>query len=130
MGGDIEKSGKTILLVDDQSEVLDSVSEILRFFGHQVYRSKGGKEAVEVYRDNHQNIDLVILDMIMPGVSGREAFSKLFEINNNIKVLFSTGSGDVSEIKDVLNHHSVSMIRKPFDMYELSDKINEMLRIT
>ena len=89
--GTIARGTETILLVDDEKMVLEVSREMLESMGYRVYAAGSGQEAIAVYMEKRNEIDLVILDMIMPGISGGETFDRLREINPAIKVLLSSG---------------------------------------
>ncbi|TSA45490.1 MAG: response regulator, partial [Deltaproteobacteria bacterium] len=101
--GTIARGTETILLVDDEKMVLEVSKELLESMGYQVYPAGSGQEAIAVYMEKQKEINLVILDMIMPGMSGGETFDRLREINPGIKVLLSSGysiEGQAQEIMD------------------------------
>jgi CheY-like chemotaxis protein len=127
MVDNVSENDKTILLVDDQPEVLDSVSSILKYFGYQVLLANDGREAVKIYMEKHNKVDLVILDRFMPGMNGLEALYEIKKINNHIKVLFATGSGNNEDLQEILDQESTSIIKKPYDINTLKIKIIEML---
>ena len=82
---------ETLLLVDDENMILGVGSEMLKELGYVVLIARNGKEAVEIYRTNQGKINMVILDMIMPGMGGGETYDKIKEINPNIKVFLTSG---------------------------------------
>ena len=122
----IEGSG-TILLVDDETIVLDIGVEMLERLGYTVLQAKGGREATETYKQNHDKIDMVILDMIMPGMGGSETYDKITEINPNVKVLLSSGYSIDGQAKEILARGCDGFIQKPFTTNELSQSISEVL---
>ena len=122
----IEGNG-TILLVDDEELVLEAGVKMLGKLGYSVLEAGSGTEAVEVYKDNKEAIDLVILDMIMPEVGGVETYDKIKEINPNIKVLLSSGRSLDDQATEILNRGCDSFIQKPFNLQKLSNKIKEIL---
>ena len=89
--------------------------------------AKNGKEAIEIYERNKATIDVVILDMIMPVVSGGEAFDRLKEINPNVRVLLSTGYSLEGEASKILSRGCAGFIQKPFRINQLAQKIREVL---
>ncbi|MBW2567852.1 MAG: PAS domain S-box protein [Deltaproteobacteria bacterium] len=122
----IEGSG-TILLVDDEDQVLDTSVMMLEKTGYTVLKAKGGREAVEVYEANEDKIDLVILDMIMPDLGGGKAYDKIKVINPDVKVLLSSGYSSEGEVTEILDRGCDGFIQKPFNINELSEKIRELL---
>ncbi|MBT8368969.1 MAG: response regulator, partial [Deltaproteobacteria bacterium] len=122
----IEGSG-TILLVDDEEIVLEAGVKMLELLGYRVLKAGSGIEAVEVYKDNKDAIDLVILDMIMPGVGGGETFDKIKKINPIVKVLLSSGYSLDGKAAEILKRGCKGFMQKPFNLQKLSGKVKEIL---
>ncbi len=123
----IKEGTETILLVDDEQVVLDVGKELLRELGYTVLEAGGGREAVEIYKENKDKIGLVLLDMVMPGMGGREAYDKMKEINPDVKVLLSSGYSKDGLATEILERGCNGFIQKPFNMKEISEKIREIL---
>ncbi len=87
----ILKGKETILLVDDEDIVIDVGEEILKTLGYKVFSVRSGKEAIELYKENREKIDMVLLDMVMPDMGGGETYDRMKEINPDIKVLLLSG---------------------------------------
>ncbi|MCJ7616990.1 MAG: GAF domain-containing protein, partial [Desulfobacterales bacterium] len=121
------KGSGTVLLVDDEEVILEVNNDLLEAIGYQVIIARSGEEAIEVYKKNRDDIDMVLLDISMPGMGGGEAYNRLKEINSDIKVLLSTGFGIDGEANRILDLGANGFIQKPFKMNELSGKINEIL---
>ncbi|MBW1744720.1 MAG: response regulator, partial [Deltaproteobacteria bacterium] len=94
-----------------------------------VLAAKGGREALEIYRKNQDDIDIVVLDMVMPGMGGGEAFDRLREINPNVRVLLASGFAVDGEATQILERGCNGFIQKPFNMNELSEKMEEILNM-
>lgn len=122
----IEGTG-TILLVDDEELVLDVGVQLLKALGYTVLEAKGGREAVEIYRENKDRIDMVLLDMVMPGMGGGETYDRVKEINPNVKVLLSSGYSIDGQAEEILKRGCSGFIQKPFNMKELSRSVREIL---
>jgi PAS domain S-box-containing protein len=122
------KGGKeTLLLVDDEEGVLEVSQELLEMLGYTVITAKGGKEAIELYRNHVEDIDMVILDLIMPDMGGRETYDQLKGLNPQVKVLLSSGYSINGQAYDILKHGCDGFIQKPFEMGVLSQRIREIL---
>jgi len=121
---------QTILLVDDEDMILDVGEEMLRKLGYTVMLAKSGNEAIKVYKKHKDEIDLIILDMIMPDISGSEAYDIMKEINPKIKVLLSSGYSVNGEAKEILERGCDGFIQKPFNLTTLSRKIGEILDLS
>ena len=123
----ILRGEETILLVDDADMILDVGKEILEALGYTAFIARSGKEAIEVYENNKEKIDLIILDMIMPGMGGGEVYDQLKEINRDIKVLLSSGYSIEGQATEILKQGCDGFIQKPFNIEKLSCKIREIL---
>lgn len=122
------KPGKgTILIVDDEEIIIDVSIEMLKKIGYRVLKALSGKEAISEYQASSAKIDLVILDLIMPKISGGEVYDKLKEINPQVKVLLSSGYSVDGQATEILKRGCNGFIQKPFNMEELSRKVNEIL---
>jgi nitrogen-specific signal transduction histidine kinase len=124
---DISAGTGTILFVDDEAMILSVGREILETLGYQVLQASSGKEAVAVYSTNQDKIDMVILDMIMPELSGAETYDRLKAINPEIKVLLSSGYSLNSQAEEILGRGCNGFIQKPFNLNQLASKIREIL---
>jgi two-component system cell cycle sensor histidine kinase/response regulator CckA len=123
----ISKGIGTILLVDDEKMVLAVTRDLLESRGYNVYSAGSGQEAIAVYLEKRNAIDLTILDMIMPGISGSETFDRLREINPGIKVLLSSGYSIEGQAQEILDRGCNGFIQKPFQLAKLSRKVKELL---
>ena len=123
----ILKGTGTVLFVDDEDMILDVGTGLLKEMGYKVLVARGGKEAVEVYGKHKEEIDLVVLDMIMPDMGGGDAYDRMKEINPNIKVLLSSGYSIDGKAAEILERGCNGFIQKPFGLEELSQSIMETL---
>jgi CheY-like chemotaxis protein len=121
------KGTETILLVDDEKEILDVGEEMLEAMGYSVLVARSGKEAVEVYKNRKDEIDLVILDMIMPGIGGSETYDRIKQENPKVKALLSSGYSIDGQASEILEKGCDGFVQKPFTMIKLSGKIREVL---
>jgi len=126
---EILRGHETILLVDDEEIILDVGREVLEVLGYRVFEAKSGKEAIDLYRKESDDIDLVILDMIMPHMTGGEIFDRMKQINPEITVLLSSGYSINGEAQAILDRGCRGFIQKPFDMRSLSQMIRDILNI-
>ncbi len=118
---------KTILIVDDEPLVLTTAKAILEEFGHTVLASLSGDEGIYLYKKNINDIALVILDMDMPNKSGKDVFYDLKKINNDVKVIISSGYENDERIRDVLKNGAKEFIAKPYGISSFISKINNVL---
>jgi len=127
VNGKILKGDETVLLVDDDDMVIEGCGELLDKTGYTVLTAKGGKDAIEIYKKKQNQIALVILDMIMPGMDGDETYKRLKEINPHIKVLLSSGHRMDDPTAGILKRGCDGFIQKPFNIMDLSKTIREIL---
>lgn len=114
----------TILLVDDEEMILSIADEMIQVLGYNVITARDGQEALDTYRDKKDQIDMVILDLIMPGMGGGETFDQLKSLNPNVKVLLSSGYSIDGQASTILKRGCRGFIQKPFSLQELSQKIS------
>ncbi|MBN1625048.1 MAG: PAS domain S-box protein [Deltaproteobacteria bacterium] len=117
----------SILLVDDELMILETASDMLTMLGYSVYRAASGQEAISVYRENQGKIDLVILDMILPGTTGAQVLNILKDINPDIKVILSSGYGLQGEIQKLMGIGCCGFIQKPYDFTDLSTIVHQVI---
>ena len=124
---EVLKGKGTILFVDDEAMVIDVVKQMLNSLGYNVLAAKGGAEALKMYWENKDQISMVILDMVMPGLSGGETYDRLKEVNNGVKVLLSSGYSIDGQAAEILDRGCHGFIQKPFNLKDLAKKIREIL---
>jgi two-component system cell cycle sensor histidine kinase/response regulator CckA len=122
------KGTGTALLVDDEEVILEVGRELLEALGYRVLLAQDGKEAIKVYGENQDKIDIVVLDVVMPGMGGGEAYDSMKDINPDIKVLLSSGFSIDGEASKILERGCNGFIQKPFTMKELSGEIGKILK--
>ncbi len=116
-----------VLLVDDEQRILTVGREICKALGYKVITADSGKEALKIYKQKKNEINLVILDMIMPEMNGLETFKKLKRLNPDIKVLLSTGYSIDDKAQEMLKRGCKGYILKPYSVIDFSHKIREVL---
>ncbi len=116
----------TVLIIDDDSKIRANLSDLLTALGYKVISASGGKEGIELYRARQDEIDIIIIDMIMPEMTGAEAIELLYALDNNVSIIIS--SGFHNEDAANLNNPGVKgYIQKPFRMNDLSRLIQSVL---
>jgi two-component system, cell cycle sensor histidine kinase and response regulator CckA len=119
---------ETILLVDDELSVLDVVGGMLNYLGYTVRTAADGQTAIETLQKDQENIDLIILDMVMPGMGGGEAFERFKRINPNVKVLLCSGYAANGQAAGIIKCGCLGFIQKPFTINKLSQKLNQVFQ--
>ena len=125
--GDPLRGSETVLFVDDEDMILEVAEELLKWLGYKTLIAGSGKEAIEVYEAQKERVDMVILDMIMPDISGSEVYDRLKHINPEVKVLLSSGYTIDGAASEIMNRGCNGFIQKPFKIKELSQKLREIL---
>lgn len=116
-----------ILLVDDDVMMQDLGRELLEEHGYRVLIAKDGIEAVELYRQYSVDIDLVILDILMPRLDGGQTYLELRRINDLVKAFFCTGYAPSGVISSLLAERSLHALQKPFHPRELLRLVREVI---
>ena len=125
--GPVVGGSETILVVEDEAEVRRIVVEVLEGLGYRVLAAADGVEALEVLRDGRQGVDLVLTDVIMPRMGGRELFDAAGVIPARPRFLFSSGYGEALVAGGVAGGEWTAFIAKPYGIDELAHKVRELL---
>jgi PAS domain S-box-containing protein len=124
------EGNETILLVDDEPMVRDLGTEILRGYGYQVIEASDGVEALEIFKHKRAEIDLVILDLLMPKLSGKETLERLRQLDSTLKILICSGYGSRELGSKLLDgDRQTPLVHKPFKPEELVYAVRKMLDI-
>jgi PAS domain S-box-containing protein len=123
----IHRGQETILLVDDEEIIRELGIDILEDRGYRVFSASEGREAVRIYRERMREIDLIILDVMMPGIGGKETYRQLRAINPQVKVLLSSGYSTNGEVGEILKQGVSGFVQKPYREDELAAKVREVL---
>jgi PAS domain S-box-containing protein len=118
----------TILLIDDEEIVIESVGCMIEHLGYRLIVARSGKEAIELYKAQGSDIDLVILDMIMPDMNGSQTFDRLKATDPDVQIVLSTGYSADGQASEILQRGCQGLINKPFTLGELSEKISRFLQ--
>jgi two-component system cell cycle sensor histidine kinase/response regulator CckA len=126
---EIPKMGrsKCVLLVDDEEVILDVGTMMLEKIGYQVLGARNSAEAVEIFKQSGNEIDLVLLDLKLPDESGAETFKKIRAIDPDARVILSTGYNETQEVFELMDLGCRGMLQKPFSLERLFEKVAEAL---
>ncbi len=122
-----ENGSELILVVDDEEIMRSFLEQALESHGYKVLLAKNGLEGVEVFKQNKDKINLIILDMLMPKMSGSEALNKMQEIDPNIKVIIASGYSDEEKLNAIKSMDIAGFIQKPFKLKDLLSRIRTIL---
>ncbi len=117
----------TVLLIDDEDMVLEVGRALLETMGYRVVTAKDGEEAIRLYESQGSGIDLVLLDVVMPGLGGGEVFDRLKSMNPDMKCLLLSGYSIDGEATEIIRRGCDGFIQKPFKLRDLSRSIREIL---
>ena len=120
-------SPKHILLVDDEDVILALGETVLTSLGYRVSTARNGAKAVEIFETDHGDIDLVIMDIVMPKMNGLDAMRRMKEIDDGVPVLIATGYSDIATPENVKNAGAAHLILKPFKLDDLSSLVRRLL---
>jgi CheY-like chemotaxis protein len=125
-----ESGKKTILVVDDEPEVRKLVSAMVSQFGFHVLTADSGEHALTLYKNHKGPIDLLITDVIAPGMSGPMLADKLAEMQPDLKVLYISGYDNTHVVQKYVVEKGHALLTKPFSLDEMKAKVREMLPVS
>ncbi len=123
----MRRGSEMILLVDDEELILNVGKALLETQGYKVIVAQGGEQAVESMKKQGKEIDLVLLDMIMPGMDGSVTFDRLRELNPTLPVILSSGYSLDGKANQIIDRGCNGFLQKPFSLSELTQKIRRVL---
>jgi signal transduction histidine kinase/CheY-like chemotaxis protein len=116
-----------ILVVDDDDYILQAVYVALESYGYSVLLANSGAAAIQIFEEQSEQIDLVLLDMLMPGMGGEETFDALREIRPDVKVLLSTGFAPDEAAQRFTDEGLAGFLRKPYDPNQLAGEVQQII---
>ena len=124
---EVSKGSGTVLLVDDEDVVIDVCRQLLKSIGYDIVVARSGQEAVNIYKEQVAHIDAIILDMVMPDMSGSETFDALKTINKGAKIILSSGYDLNGLATKIMERGCSAFIQKPFGIDQLSQTLKKVL---
>jgi two-component system, cell cycle sensor histidine kinase and response regulator CckA len=123
-----QKQGKrTVLLVDDEEMIRNVIRKILETNGYSVLIAKDGYEAQKLLAANREEVDVIILDLILPLLSGKETFRILHGIDHTIPIIISSGFSIDDDSQEMLNSGAFDFLQKPYDLAKLLHTIKSAI---
>ena len=116
-----------VLLVDDEELILDMTSEMLKDVGYQVFTARSGEDALKVYKSNYDRVDIVVVDLGMPGMGGEQCLKKLLELNDQVKVIVASGYLEHKIKKAPHDFGAQAFVSKPYRLEKLLDVLRKVL---
>jgi CheY-like chemotaxis protein len=123
----IKRGTETILLVDDEESILQLGEEMLGSFGYKVLTASDGEGALALYEKQNEHVDLVILDLSMPGMGGKRCLEKLVEMNPQVKVIIASGYSFNGPSKDAIDAGAKGFVGKPYEVRQMLQIIREVM---
>ena len=124
---DRDKKKETILVVEDVPEVMTVVTNLLEMSGYSTFRARNGEEAIRLFKENQDKIDMVLLDVILPGIGGKEVYRHIHQMASNIPFVINTGTSVQNEDIVYFEQQGLQVIRKPYSMDVLEKSIKRAL---
>jgi two-component system, cell cycle sensor histidine kinase and response regulator CckA len=124
---DPESGTETILVVDDEEYIRDLGSRFLKKAGYEVITASNGKEALDTYQERGHKIALVLLDLMMPEMGGKQCLEELLQLNPSIKVVIASGYAANGPTKDALEAGAKGFVNKPYNMRQVRKVVREIL---
>lgn len=121
-GGD-----ETIMIVDDQETIWDFLIEALQKLGYSVLLAENGLDAIEIYKANPGEVDIVLLDMIMPKMGGHNTFYQIRELDPEANIILSSGYVSEEEVNDLLSQGAKAFLPKPHRIKDMAIAIRKVL---
>jgi CheY-like chemotaxis protein len=115
-----------VLVIDDEAAVLESIKDVLACYGFTVYTASSGKEDIAVFRHNQHDIDMVLLDFLLPDMSGEWIFENLRSLDPDVRVVLLTGCEE-SVAERMLKRGLRGYLQKPFSMPDLVESVQDAI---
>lgn len=117
----------TILFVDDEPSLVELGRVTLEKLGFEVLTALNGREAVSIFSERGDTIDLVILDLSMPQMSGQETFNEMKLLEPNVKVIVSSGFDGSGAVDEMMENGVLGLLQKPYRMHMLQEKVKQFI---
>ena len=121
------KTPITVLLVDDDQDLLEIGKDMLEVCGYRVVLAESGEEAVELFKAHRGNIHVVLMDLSMPGMDGSECMREIQRMDPSARVILMSGLGDAYQVEEALAAGARAFLPKPYRMSEMVVKMEEVL---
>ena len=120
-------ASQTVLVIDDEKQVREAIGDILDMEEIAVLTAANGKEGIDVFAANQNDVGLIILDLSMPGMSGMETFAALREIDSNAKIILSSGYTEAEAIQKMAGTHPTGFLQKPYRLETVLHTVEKYL---
>ena len=120
-------TNKTVLVLDDEPDVRKLVSAMLISDGFTVLTADSGEHAIKIFKKHTQPVDLLLLDVVSPGLSGPAVADRLTELQPGLRVVFMSGYGHTSVVRRYVVEKGFALLKKPFTADQLTKKVREVM---
>lgn len=118
---------RSVFIVDDHLTIQKMLSDLLGCLGYNTLTASDGYEAIQTYRERKEQIGIVLLDIVMPGMNGIRTLEKLREIDPDVKVIICSAYFQQGQLPDIKDSEICGFINKPYSITTLSEKMEEVL---
>ena len=122
-------SGKTVLVVDDEEVVRNMVEHVLLLCGYKVISCDNGYTAMALFTEHKEEIDLVVTDIVMPGMNGHELAKKLSAAKPDLRLLMMSGYTDDKDLVENLSRRGIPFLAKPFNAEQLAERVDQVSKL-
>lgn len=127
MADAIQERSPTILVVDDELYIRSMLKEVFEMNGYYVYTAANGLEGIEIFKKHADQIDLIILDMVMPVMDGKRAFFEIKKVKKDQKIIIISGYAKREDLREILDKGALAFMSKPFQIESIVDKVAEFM---
>lgn len=120
-------SDKKVLIIDDEVAILKMLSEMFSILNIENFTASNGEEGINIFKQHKDEINLVLLDILMPRVNGMVVFEEIKKINPDVPIIIISGYTNEPEILDFIVKHKLKFFRKPFHIEELMEAVKKIL---
>jgi CheY-like chemotaxis protein len=124
---DLPRGSETILLIDDEATLLDLTRELLESLGYRVITAEGALEGIRAFKERYDEVDLVILDMLMPEMTGNEVYPVLKNIDSSVAVLLATGLSVSEKVDEMISKGVNDIVAKPYSVNDLATHVRKVI---
>lgn len=124
---DVRGGNETLLIVDDEENLREIGKEMLAKFGYTTLTAANGEEALKIYRKRKDEIELIIMDLIMPGIGGKKCLEEIIKIDPHARVIIASGYSDNGHTQEIFTAGAKGFINKPYDINQILKVIREVL---
>lgn len=123
----VKGNGERILFVEDETALLKLVTKILTMNGYKVFPCRNGKEAIETFKNENMNFQLVFSDMILPDMDGKTLINELVSLKPDLSILIASGYTSINSLNQIIEQNKYNFLHKPYNVDHLLNYINDIL---